>query len=82
MTQIKSYAQIINRQLTANRVTIMEEELFDIRIVCKNCGTMFIWTTGEQDFMYKLKEKGSVSDVYIPHSCPACRLIKRNARKN
>ena len=43
----------------------------DKTIVCKDCGSEFVFTVGEQEFF---KEKGFDND---PVRCPACRKAKK-----
>ena len=47
----------------------------DKNLPCKDCGTTFIFTNGEQDFY---EEKGFPD----PTRCPDCRKIKKEAKKN
>lgn len=47
----------------------------DKRIICKDCGTEFLFTIGEQKFF---AEKGFEND---PIRCPECRA-KRKEQKN
>ena len=46
----------------------METE--DKEIVCKECGSAFVWTKGEQEFF---AQKGLTN---IPSRCPVCRKKK------
>ncbi len=46
----------------------------DRTISCKECGTDFTFTAGEQDFY---AEKGFQND---PARCPACRRARKDAR--
>lgn len=48
-------------------------EIADKEIVCRECGSAFVWTAGEQQFF---QEKGLTN---IPSRCPICRK-KRNVR--
>lgn len=48
--------------------------LEDKRIVCKDCGVSFIFTTGEQGFYL---EKGLLNE---PQRCPDCRERRRKER--
>lgn len=45
-------------------------------IVCKDCGTEFTFTEGEQAFY---KEKGFENE---PQRCPDCRRAKKMQRNN
>ena len=45
-------------------------------IVCRDCGSEFIFTEGEQSFY---AEKGFTND---PVRCPACRQAKKAQRAN
>lgn len=47
----------------------METE--DKEIICKECGFVFVWTKGEQDFFV---EKGLTN---TPSRCPVCRKKKK-----
>ncbi len=46
----------------------------DKKIVCKDCGTEFVFTVGEQEFY---KAKGFTND---PVRCAACRKINKEKR--
>ena len=46
----------------------------DKTITCRDCGSEFTFTTGEQEFY---KEKGFEND---PVRCPDCRKAKKNQR--
>ena len=48
----------------------------DKYIVCRDCGSEFIFTEGEQSFY---AEKGFTND---PVRCPACRQAKKAQRAN
>lgn len=43
----------------------------DKTLVCRDCGTEFVFTVGEQEFY---KEKGFTNE---PTRCPACRKAKK-----
>ena len=45
-------------------------------LVCKDCGTEFTFTEGEQAFY---KEKGFENE---PQRCPNCRRAKKQQRNN
>jgi CxxC-x17-CxxC domain-containing protein len=47
----------------------------DKMIVCRDCGTEFVFTAGEQSFY---AERGFVAPV----RCPACRAVRRRARES
>ncbi len=49
-------------------------EFADKTLACKNCGTNFVFTAGEQAFY---KEKGLMNE---PGRCPACRGARRQAQ--
>ena len=46
----------------------------DKKIICKDCGSEFVFTVGEQEFY---KEKGFDNE---PVRCPACRKAQNNRR--
>ena len=48
----------------------------DKTIVCKDCGSEFIFSEGEQDFY---REKGFENE---PIRCPDCRKARKAARRN
>ncbi len=48
----------------------------DKTIVCKDCGSEFVFTEGEQAFY---AEKGFTND---PVRCPDCRRAKKQQRNN
>ena len=43
----------------------------DKTLTCRECGTSFVWTAGEQDFY---NQRGLVNQ---PGRCPACRANRR-----
>ena len=43
----------------------------DKKIICKDCGSEFVFTVGEQEFY---KEKGFDNE---PVRCPACRKARK-----
>lgn len=47
----------------------------DKTITCKDCGTEFVFTVGEQEFY---KEKGFEHD---PVRCPDCRRARKQRRQ-
>ncbi len=51
----------------------MEKE--DIKIICKDCGTEFLFTVGEQNFY---EEKGL---EHQPVRCKECRAKKKEMHK-
>lgn len=48
----------------------------DKTLVCKDCGSEFVFTEGEQAFY---QEKGFTNE---PGRCPACRKINKERRNN
>ena len=46
----------------------------DKTLICKDCGSEFIFTAGEQEFY---AEKGFTNE---PQRCKACRNARKNAR--
>ena len=48
----------------------------DKTIVCKDCGTEFVFTVGEQQFY---AEKGFTNE---PQRCPAFRKARKEQRRN
>ncbi|MDP4183353.1 MAG: zinc-ribbon domain-containing protein [Bacillota bacterium] len=48
----------------------------DKALTCKDCGSEFIFTEGEQTFY---KEKGFQNE---PQRCPNCRKAKKTQRNN
>ncbi len=52
------------------------EELQDKTLVCKDCGSEFIFTVGEQQFY---AEKGFTNE---PQRCPSCRKARKQQRNN
>lgn len=52
----------------------------DINLICKDCGSEFIFTEGEQEFY---KEKGFVDEngeINKPVRCAKCRSQRRQQR--
>lgn len=52
------------------------EEYQDKTLVCKDCGTEFVFTAGEQQFY---AEKGFTNE---PQRCPECRKARKAQRRN
>ncbi len=52
------------------------EEFQDKTLVCKDCGTEFVFTAGEQQFY---AEKGFTNE---PQRCPDCRRARKQQRNN
>ncbi|MCI9000052.1 MAG: cytochrome C551 [Clostridia bacterium] len=52
------------------------EEYQDKTLVCKDCGTEFVFTAGEQQFY---AEKGFTNE---PQRCPECRKARKQQRNN
>ena len=48
----------------------------DKTLVCKDCGSAFVFTKGEQEFF---KEKGFENE---PVRCPNCRKARKNQRNS
>ncbi len=46
----------------------------DKTLVCRDCGTEFVFTAGEQEF-YQQHQL-----LYEPSRCPACRMERRRTR--
>jgi CxxC-x17-CxxC domain-containing protein len=53
----------------------MDATYQDRALQCRNCGTSFVWTAGEQAF-YAAKNL-----LHAPSRCPACRLAAREGRQ-
>lgn len=51
-------------------------EFKDKKLICQDCGTEFVFTSGEQAFY---KEKGIENE---PKRCKTCRDKKRSAKAN
>lgn len=69
----------------------MSTEYQDRDLTCV-CGNVFIWTAGEQTFIYDLLEKGKLDEeqpdgtvrpgrVIIPKRCKECRAKKKAERE-
>ena len=67
-------------------------EFFDKTLTCVDCNEDFIWTAGEQEFIYDLKEKGKldekmpdgsikIGEVKHPRRCIECRKKKKAQRE-
>ena len=54
----------------------METTYEDITITCKDCGTTFVFSAGEQQFY---AEKGFTNQ---PVRCPACRKARKQNNRN
>jgi len=48
----------------------------DKDITCRDCGSTFVFTVGEQEFF---AEKGFTNE---PTRCPACRSARRNQQRS
>jgi hypothetical protein len=51
-------------------------KMADKNLVCKDCGTSFVFTEGEQAFY---QEKGFTNE---PQRCPDCRRAKKEQNNN
>lgn len=47
----------------------------DKNMTCKDCGSEFVWTSGEQEFY---KQKGFENE---PTRCPSCRRARKQQRR-
>jgi DNA replicative helicase MCM subunit Mcm2 (Cdc46/Mcm family) len=47
----------------------------DKTLICKDCGSEFVWTVGEQEFY---QEKGFTNE---PTRCPDCRRARKQQRR-
>lgn len=54
----------------------METSYEDITLTCKDCGSEFVFTSGEQQFY---AEKGFKNQ---PVRCPACRKARKQQNNN
>lgn len=54
----------------------METSYEDITLTCKDCGSEFVFTSGEQQFY---AEKGFTNQ---PLRCPACRKVRKQQNSN
>lgn len=59
-----------------NNEELNNEDLQDKTLVCKDCGSEFVFTSGEQQFYV---EKGFTNE---PQRCPACRKARKQQRFN
>lgn len=58
----------------------MVPEYTDIKLVCKSegCGKEFVWTSGEQVFMFALYDQGKLrGEVVPPKRCKSCRIERK-----
>ena len=53
----------------------METMYKDINLICKDCGSKFVFSTGEQEFY---AEKGFTNQ---PIRCQACRRFRKQQNK-
>jgi len=53
----------------------MDSRYEDTTLRCRDCGSDFIWTAGEQAFY------ASKGLVHAPARCPSCRAAARSARQ-
>lgn len=53
----------------------MQSSYADQSLDCRDCGTRFTWTAGEQDFY---ESKGLTNS---PTRCPSCRVAAKKARE-
>lgn len=51
----------------------MEPENNDKLLKCVDCKTSFIWTEGEQEFLNKLVDEGSIQELIPPKRCHPCK---------
>lgn len=57
----------------------MNDVFEDIEIKCV-CGETFMWTSGEQGFLYDLKDSGKIQFVLTPKRCPKCRQKRKEEK--
>lgn len=60
-------------------IIISMENEQDKDLVCIDCGTAFVWTSGQQYFMKGLLRDGKIKQIIEPKRCIVCRE-KRTAR--
>lgn len=48
----------------------------DKKLICKDCGSEFVFTAGEQQFF---AEKGFTNE---PQRCPTCRKARKEQKRN
>lgn len=53
----------------------------NIELVCVACKNPFTWTSGEQEFLNDLAQKGKINAVIQPRRCSACRKINKENRE-
>ena len=53
----------------------------DIELTCL-CGNGFVWTSGEQEFMYDLEKNGKIPSVSEPKRCIPCRKENKERRES
>lgn len=58
------------------------EEKKDIELVCGDCKNTFVWTKGEQKFLYGLLNDGRIKGITTPKRCPDCRQTHKQNRFN
>lgn len=58
------------------------KEIKPIEITCKRCGLTFVWTVGEQEYLYNMLALGRVQEVYQPVRCISCRMSKKSYWEN
>ena len=70
----------------------MEFENIQLMCIEPSCRKSFVWTSGEQEFMHELKEKGKLDErqqdgsmkageVRPPKRCADCRAKKKAERE-
>jgi hypothetical protein len=52
----------------------MSDDFEDVTLGCKDCGTTFVWTAGEQQYYTE-------HAFSRPRRCKPCRLVKRQRQE-
>ena len=66
----------VSKNIKSQNLEKEETTMADKTLVCKDCGTEFIFTEGEQAFY---AEKGFDNE---PQRCKECRIARKNQRRN
>lgn len=70
--------EIKKKVIAKKQKPLIKKEMFtEKKFICSQCKSEFTWTIGEQKFMHKLYEQGTIDTVKEPKRCPECRQKKK-----
>lgn len=67
----------LNRALDHATIIEYDKSSNDIHLNCKDCGSMFVFDEGQQEFLEQLLAAGKIQKITKPVRCLPCRAIRR-----